>query len=65
VGAAGLSGRAGTISTQSDGRLTVEVYQHARNLAGDLLWDGPARHVYELRDGLIARMDIEEIAAGG
>lgn len=49
-----------TISTRSDGRLAVEIHQVARNPAGDLLWDGPGRHIYELRQGLIARMDIEE-----
>jgi nuclear transport factor 2 (NTF2) superfamily protein len=54
-----------TISTRSDGRLAVEVHQVARSLAGDVLWDGPVCHVYKLRKGLIARMDIEEIAAAG
>lgn len=49
-----------TISTRSDGRLAVEVHQVARSPAGVVLWDGPVRHVYELHQGLIARMDIEE-----
>ncbi len=26
--------------------------------------EGPVRHVYELRDGLVVRMDVEEPAAG-
>lgn len=51
-----------TISTRADGRIAVDVHQHARNLAGDVVWDGHVRHVYELRGGLVARMDIEEPA---
>jgi hypothetical protein len=53
-----------TISTHTDGRIAVEVHQVARNLVGEVLWDGRVRHVYELRDGLVARMDIEKQTAG-
>lgn len=52
-----------TISSQPDGRVTVEVHQYAHDLAGEMLWDGRVRHVYELRDGLVARMDIEHPTA--
>ena len=60
---AGLTSRAITISTHTDGRIAVEVHQVARNLGGEVLWDGRVRHIYELRDGLVARMDIEKQTA--
>ena len=41
-----------------DGRISVTVHIHGHNRDGDLAWDDRVRHVYELRDGLIARMDI-------
>jgi hypothetical protein len=42
----------------SDGRMSVTVHIHGRNRDGDVAWDDRVRHVYELRDGLVARMDI-------
>jgi ketosteroid isomerase-like protein len=47
-------------TTRSDGSIAVEVDQVARSLDGTLLGEGRVRHVYSFRDGLIARMDIEE-----
>ena len=41
-----------------DGRISVAVHIHGRNREGDVAWDDRVRHVYELRDGLISRMDI-------
>ncbi|HEX4029968.1 MAG TPA: nuclear transport factor 2 family protein [Terracidiphilus sp.] len=41
------------------GRYVVRVHQVVRDLAGKLLLDTEVRHVYTMRDGLIARMDIE------
>ena len=49
-----------SVSTEPDGRVAVEVHQLAGSLAGEVLWDNRVRHIYELRDGLVARMDIEE-----
>ncbi|GAA2067478.1 hypothetical protein GCM10009801_14870 [Streptomyces albiaxialis] len=46
------------VTTEADGRVTVEVHQRATGPAGEVLWDGQVRHVYELREGLIARMEI-------
>jgi hypothetical protein len=54
-----------TISTRADGRIAVDVHQVARNLVGEVLWDGRVLHIYELCDGLVARMDIEEQATVG
>lgn len=46
--------------TRPDGRLAVTVHQVVRNMDGDLLSDQEVRHVYSFRDGLVARMDVEE-----
>ena len=42
------------------GRTVVEVRQSVRDLAGKLLRDQTVHHVYTIREGLIARMDIAE-----
>lgn len=42
-----------------DGRVSVTVHQVVRDLEGNLISDGEVRHVYELRNGLIVRMDID------
>jgi hypothetical protein len=42
-----------------EGRVVVDVDQVVRNLEGDVLSEGRVRHVYTLREGLVARMDIE------
>ena len=44
---------------RDDGRVAVRVHQVVRSLNGDLLSDGHVLHVYALRDGLVARMDVE------
>jgi ketosteroid isomerase-like protein len=41
------------------GRLSVTVHQRVRDLDGNVVSDGHVRHVYDLRDGLIVRMDID------
>jgi ketosteroid isomerase-like protein len=41
-----------------DGKIVVEVHQVVRDVNGALLSDQQVEHVYTLRDGLIARMDI-------
>jgi ketosteroid isomerase-like protein len=43
-----------------EGRMVVEVHQVVRDLEGAVLSDGRVRHAYTFRDGLVARMDIEE-----
>ena len=47
---------------RSDGRLAVEVQQVARSLDGAIIGEGRVIHVYAFRDGLISRMDVEELA---
>lgn len=41
-----------------DGRVTVHGHQVWRDRAGVLLSDRQVRHVYTIRDGFVARMDI-------
>jgi hypothetical protein len=48
------------ITELADGRVAVRVRQVVRSLTGEVLSDGQVVHVYELRDGLIARMTVEE-----
>ncbi|MBI5106894.1 MAG: nuclear transport factor 2 family protein [Solirubrobacterales bacterium] len=43
-----------------DGRVAVDVHQLVRDLEGAVLSDGRVRHVYTIREGLIARMDVED-----
>jgi hypothetical protein len=55
----GFQTRAGT-----DGvRIEVEVEQTVRDLDGQVVASGTVRHVYTMRSGLVARMDVEEAAA--
>ena len=42
----------------ADGRVAVAVQQTVRDLDGQVLSEGLVTHVYTLRDGLVARMDI-------
>ena len=46
-------------ATRPDGRIAVTVHQLVRSPAGDVLSDGDVVHVYALRDGRVARMDVE------
>ena len=48
-----------------DGTIGVEVAQTVRSLDGALIAEGRVTHVYALRDGLVARMDVEEPGAPG
>jgi arylsulfatase A-like enzyme len=43
------------------GRMIVEVHQIVRDLAGTVLLDRMVHHVYQLRDGLIGKMEIVEL----
>jgi hypothetical protein len=46
-------------STRPDGSIAVEVAQTVRGLDGAVVAESRVIHVYVLRDGLIARMDVE------
>jgi ketosteroid isomerase-like protein len=46
---------------EADGdRVTVLVDQTVRDLDGNVVSEGRVRHVYEFRDGLVIRMDVED-----
>ena len=47
------------IAPRNDGRIAVEVDQVVRDLDGEVVASGRVVHVYELRDGLVARMDVQ------
>lgn len=46
------------ISEDEQGRVVVDVRQVVHDRAGALIADERVQHVYEIRDGLIARMEI-------
>jgi nuclear transport factor 2 (NTF2) superfamily protein len=48
------------VGPRADGRVEVRVHQVVRDLSGTVLADGTVVHVYDMRSGLVARMDIEE-----
>jgi hypothetical protein len=45
---------------RADGRLAVSVHQVVRDLDGKLVAENDVCHIYSFREGLIARMDVEE-----
>jgi hypothetical protein len=49
-------------NTRSDGCVAVEVDQVVRGLDGTLLSEGRVLHIYVFCAGVIARMDVEELA---
>jgi len=48
------------IDVVQEGRVSVEVRLVVRDLSGGVLSEKNVRHVYRMKDGLIARMDIQE-----
>lgn len=51
-----------SIARRDDGRIDVRVDQVIRRTDGEQISAGHVNHVYTLRNGLIARMDIEKAA---
>jgi hypothetical protein len=49
-----------SIEPGKNGPWVVTVHQVVRDLEGNLLLDTTVYHTYQFRDGLIARMDIEQ-----
>ncbi len=47
-------------ATTDDGRIEVSVHQVVRALDGSMIAERDVTHVYALRDGLVARMDVIE-----
>jgi hypothetical protein len=48
------------IETAEDGTVAVTVHQTIRDHDGNVLADGTVTHTYTIRDGRIARMDVDE-----
>jgi hypothetical protein len=53
-----------SIAALPGGRVAADVNQIVRNLTGQVWSDTCERHVFTLRDGLIARLDIEILDKG-
>ncbi len=45
---------------EADGRIAIDVHQVVHDEDGKLIADGMVQHVYEIRDGLIRRMEIRK-----
>jgi ketosteroid isomerase-like protein len=50
-----------SIAILSDGRVVAEANQIVRNLAGQVWSDTCVRHTFTLRDGLVARLEVETL----
>ena len=49
-----------SIGERPDGRLEVAVHQVVKDKQGTLVFEGPVKHLYTLRDGLLQQLDIEQ-----
>jgi ketosteroid isomerase-like protein len=47
---------------KADGRIAIDVHQVVHDKSGKLVVDQMIQHEYEIRDGLIQRMEIREVA---
>lgn len=45
---------------KQDGSFEVEVHQVAKELQGNVLFDGIVKHIYTIENGLIKSMEIEK-----
>ena len=43
-----------------DGQIEVDVHQIAKDLQGNILFDGKVKHIYTIENGLIKNMEIEK-----
>lgn len=50
------------ITEEDEGRIRVRVHQLVRNLEGDVLSDSEVLHIFTVRNGLIAAMDLGDEA---
>ncbi|MGI4885440.1 MAG: nuclear transport factor 2 family protein [Janthinobacterium lividum] len=50
-----------SISERPDGRLEVAVHQVVKDKQGNLVFEGPVKHLYTLQDGRLQQMDIEQV----
>jgi len=45
---------------REDGRVEVAVHQLVKDRQGQVLFDGPVKHIYTIEAGLVKQMDIEQ-----
>jgi hypothetical protein len=45
---------------RQDGQIEVVVHQIAKDLQGNVLFDGMVRHIYTIENGLIQNMEVEK-----
>lgn len=50
------------IVEEEGGKARVRVHQLVKNLQGNVLWDGEVLHVFTMKNGLIAAMDLGDQA---
>ncbi|WP_295769174.1 ketosteroid isomerase [uncultured Mucilaginibacter sp.] len=48
------------IENLEDGRVEVLVHQLVTDLEGNVIFDGNVKHVYEIQNGLLYKMNIED-----
>ena len=49
------------INERNDGRLEITVQQVVKDKQGEIIFEGPVKHLYTLQDGLLQQMDIEQV----
>ena len=49
-----------SIKKNENGQIEVDVHQVAKDMQGNVLFDGIVKHVYTIKDGLIKGMEIEK-----
>lgn len=49
-----------SLKEKENGQIEVEVHQIAKDLQGNVLFDGMVKHVYTFSNGLIKSMEIEK-----
>jgi hypothetical protein len=45
---------------RQDGQIEVDVHQMAKDLQGNMLFEGNVKHIYTIENGLIKNMEIEK-----
>lgn len=49
-----------SMGENASGQIVVEVHQVAKDMQGNILFDGIVKHLYTIDDGLIKSMEIEK-----
>jgi hypothetical protein len=49
-----------SIKERADGRIEVDVQQTVKDLQGNLLFDGPVKHIYTFNNDKVKHMEIEK-----